>query len=187
MPSSSRARSGAAPEGAVGYVLEGDIAQPQKNWDAAAVAYRAGPQRSTKHRVATKLHAVLLASGKTAESDAFAAAWLKEHPKDAAFLSHLGELALARKDYTAAEKHLPVGAGDATRQRDRAQQPRLGGGHVKRTARWTMRRRQIKLAPNQSAFMDTLATLLADRKEFARPSNCSTGRWHFSPPTPACD
>ena len=156
------------PKESVGYAMEGDIAAAQKNWDAAAVAYRSGLQRAASTALAIKLNSVLLASGKTSESDRFAAAWLKDHPKDQAFRSHLGDLALARKDYEAAEKTylsvLEIQPNNAIALNNLA----WVAGHMKKEGAIAYAEKANQIAPNQSAFMDTWATLLADRKEFAK-------------------
>ena len=157
------------PKSPVGFVFEGDIANSRKDWDAAARAYRAALQKGSAPEIATKLHAVLLAAGKGAEAQRFAASWQKEHPRDAAFLSYQGELALSRKDYAAAEKHF-LAALDI--------QP--DSEVVLNNVAWVMGQLQQagaaleyaekanRLAPNRPAFMDTLAMLLAGNGDIKR-------------------
>ncbi len=88
-----------------GYALEGEIEALRKNWDAAAVAYRAVVQRQRSPDAVLRLHNALLAGGKTAEADRLAADWMKDNPKDAAFHYYLGDIALATGDMAAAELH----------------------------------------------------------------------------------
>ena len=156
------------PKAPVGYAMEGDISAAQKNWDAAAVAYRSGLQRAASTELAIKLSSVLVVSGKASEAERFGAAWMKDHPKDQAFLFHLGELALARKDYEAAGKIyqsvLAIQPNSAIALNNLA----WTTGHLKKDGAIAYAEKANQLAPNQPAFMDTLAMLLADRKEFTK-------------------
>ena len=156
------------PKELVGYVMEGDIGTAQKNWDAAVAAYRSGLQRVPSSELAIKLSAVLVTSGKTADAERFQAAWRKENPKDQAFALHLGELALARKDYAAAEKAyravLELQPDSAMALNNLA----WTLGQLKKEGAVAYAEKANQAAPNQPAFMDTLAMLLAENKEYAR-------------------
>ena len=114
------------PKEAVGYLFEGDIHASQKDWDSAATAYRNGLQVVESTDLAIKLHATTTAAGKTAESDRFAGTWMKTHPKDAGFLTYLGDAAIGRKDYAERREAVSCGAAGSTRQRSSAQQSGLG-------------------------------------------------------------
>jgi putative PEP-CTERM system TPR-repeat lipoprotein len=152
----------------VGYALEGDIRASQRNWDAAAQAYRSGLQRAASTELAIKLNAALVSSGKASESERFVASWRKEHPKDAAFLLHLGDLALMRKDHETAEKQylavLAIQPDSAVAHNNLA----WTMGLSKREGALAHAEQANRIAPNQPAFMDTMAMLLADSKEFAK-------------------
>ncbi len=162
------------PKASLGYVVEGEIAQTQKNWAAAAVAYRAALDRGAPPVTATKLHAVLLAAGKSAEADGFASRWMKEHPKDVTFLVYQGELTLGKKDYTAAERHylaaLAIQPDNAVVLNNLAWVTRT----LRKNGGLEYAERANKLAPNQPAIMDTLAILLADNNEFPRAIELQT-------------
>lgn len=156
------------PKSQVGYQLEGDVASTQKNWEAAAGAYRVGLQRAPSTDLAIKLHAALIALGKPADSDKFAAMWRKEYPKDAAFVAYLGEVALAQKDYAAAEKNylavLRLQPDSAVALNNLAWiTDQLG-----KEGAIAYAEKANALAPNQPGFMDTLAMLLAEKKEYAK-------------------
>lgn len=156
------------PKELVGYVMEGDLNATQRNWEAAAVAYRSGLQRAASTDLAIKLSTVLSASGKTAELERFHAVWRKEHPKDQVFVLHMGELALARKDYEGAEK-----AYRSVLEIQPASAPALNNlawvsGFLKKEGAIAYAEKANQIAPNQPAFMDTLAMLLAERKEYAK-------------------
>jgi putative PEP-CTERM system TPR-repeat lipoprotein len=156
------------PKELVGSVMEGDISAAQKNWEAAAAAYRSGLQQAANTELAIKLSAVLIASGKTAEAERFQTAWRKEHPKDQAFVLRLGELALQRKDYEAAEKAyravLEIQPDNALALNNLA----WVTGQLKKDGAIAYAEKANQISPNQPAFMDTLAMLLADRKEYTK-------------------
>jgi putative PEP-CTERM system TPR-repeat lipoprotein len=156
------------PKASAGYSMEGDILLGQKNWDAAAAAYRTGLERAPSTILATRLHSVLLTSGKTGEAERFAAAWSKEHPKDAAFFSHLADMALVRKDFVVAEKNyraqIQIQPDNAVALNNLA----WVTGQLGKDGAIASAEQANKLAPNQPAFMDTLAMLLAEKGEFSR-------------------
>lgn len=151
-----------------GYILEGDVANAQKDWAAAAVAYRAALQRGPVPSAATKLHAVLTAGGKAAEAEAFVAAWLKRQPGDTVLLTYLGEQALRLKDLPAAERHYL-----AVLQRNPNHVLALNNlawvtSQLGKPGALDYAERANKLAPEQSDVLDTLANLLADAKSYPR-------------------
>lgn len=92
------------PGNAVGFGLEGDIESARKNWAAAAAAFKAGVNKQNAGSMPARLHAALKAAGSGGEATAFADRWLKDHPKDPAFLYYLGDDASARADYATAER-----------------------------------------------------------------------------------
>jgi putative PEP-CTERM system TPR-repeat lipoprotein len=156
------------PKEAMGYVLEGDVNAARKDWDAAAKAYRTGLQQVQAPILAIRLHTALVESGKKADADRYAATWTSAHPNDPNFLSYLGDAALSRKDYEAAERSYLAAL---------KQQPRnavalnnlawirlqTGGKDA-----FDYAQRANALIPNHPAFMDTLATILSARGEHAR-------------------
>ncbi|WP_114971796.1 XrtA/PEP-CTERM system TPR-repeat protein PrsT [Rhodoferax ferrireducens] len=157
------------PKEAVGYVLEGDVNAFQKNWESAATAYRVGlKQISSSSELALKLHSVLLASGKGAEADKFSATWQKGNPKDATFLSYLGDGAIARKDYGDAEKNyatvVKLQPNNAVAYNNLA----WVSAKLNKEGAISYAEKANTLAPNQPAFMDTLAMLLSDRGDYAK-------------------
>lgn len=162
------------PKEAVGYVLEGDINVSQKNWDSAATAYRAGLKQVNSSELAIKLHSVLLASGKGAEADKFLTTWQKDNPKDAAFLFYLGDRALARKDYGSAEKNylavIKLQPNSAVAYNNLA----WVSAKLNKDGAIGYAEKANALAPNQPAFMDTLAVLLSDKGDYAKAVELQT-------------
>ena len=156
------------PNDMLGFLLEGDVSFAQKNWDAAAAAYRSGLQKSGSTELATKLHSALLAAKNVTESDKFAATWLKEHPKDGVFLLRLGDLAILRPDFDAAEKYylalLQIQPDNALVLNNLA----WVTGNLKKDGAIPYAERSNQLAPNRPDFMDTLATLLAEKNQYVR-------------------
>ena len=150
---------------AAGLMLVGDVEAAQKRWDAAAAAYRSGLKQSNASEFAIKLHVVMQSSHQEAGAERFAASWLKDHPKDAVFLSHLGNTALSQGKFAAAESHYvavvglqpdnPVALNNLAWVTQRLNKPGALAYAEKATA----------LQPNQPAFMDTLAMILGNKGE----------------------
>ena len=156
------------PKEPAGLILEGDIHASQKNWNEAIAAYRNALKTTPATELAVKTHTAILASGSTSEAEKFAANWSKDHPKDIAFRMHQGDLATARKDYAGAIQHYNNAL---------AQQPNNAlvlnnlawvSGEIKSPKALEYAEKANQLAPNQPAFMDTLAMLLAAKGESAK-------------------
>ena len=162
------------PKEAVGYLLEGDIHSVQKNRDAALVAYRAGLKLGAVPELALKAHAAMTASGKNAEADRFAATWMKEQPKDPKVPFYLGDLALVRKDFNAAEKLyqtvLRIEPNNAAAYNNLA----WVSGQLRKDNAVEYAEKAIGLQPNQPAFLDTLAMLLSEKNEYIRAVDIQT-------------
>lgn len=156
------------PNSAIGFVYEAEIGQARNNWDSAAAAYRAGLQRENSTELATGLHSALLVSGKGTDAIKFATAWMKEHPNDAKFLTYIGDVALAKKEYAVAAKTyqsvLRLEPENAFVLNNLA----VVSGRLKRADSIAYAERAIKLMPNQPAFMDTLAMLWVENNEYAK-------------------
>ena len=156
------------PKEAVGYVLLGDIDVARREWGSATAAYQTGLQQTQAPILAIKLHAALTDSGKLAEAERHAAAWLKTHPKDIGFLVYLGDSALARKDYAAAERSylsvLKLQPESPLALNNLAWIALQSGG---RDA-LSYAQRANELAPNQPAFMDTWAMALSAKGDHAK-------------------
>lgn len=162
------------PNEATGHVLEGDIHATQKSWDSAATAYREGLKMATTTELAVKLHATLLAAGKTTEADKFSASWQQNHAKDATFALYLGDGALARKDYAAAEK---LYASVIKRQANNAiayNNLAWVSAKLNKDGALALAEKANALAPNQPAFMDTLAMLLSQQGAHTKAAELQT-------------
>lgn len=151
---------------AVGHALEGDVEAMQRNWTASVAAYRAGLSKKSGEQLAPKVHAALVAGGSRAGAEQWAAEWIKTHPKDARFLSYLGDSALAQRDWSQAESRyqavLKLEPNNVAALNNVAwsamQQDKPGALALAQKAN--------TLVPNQPALMDTLALALAKDKQF---------------------
>ena len=156
------------PKEAIGYQFEGDIAASQKKWDAAVDAYRLGLKQVMSSELAAKVHAALGAAGKTAEVDKFTDAWLKDNPIDAAFRIYLSDALVARGDLLGAEKLyvnvLQMQPDNAMALNNLA----WVSGKLKKDGALAYAEKAVSLAPNQPAFMDTLAMLLSEKDDYAK-------------------
>ncbi len=156
------------PKEAVGFALEGDALAASKQWDAAAVAYRAGLKLAASPELAIKLHSVLSAGGKPADAERWASEWNKGHPKDATMAMYQGDRAIAAGQ-------LPVASGHY--ERVLALQPNNAlalnnlawlAGQQGRADAIALAEKANTVAPNQPAFMDTLAMLLSAKGEHSK-------------------
>lgn len=156
------------PKSPAGHTLEGDIARQQKDWPAAAAAYRAALGLARTSDGAVRLHQALLGAGQKAEADRFAADWRKQSAADVGFRFYLGDIALAQKEWAVAESHyrsvLDVQPNNALALNNvaflLAQQGKPGAV--------AMAERATTLMPNQAALLDTLATALASENQLAK-------------------
>lgn len=156
------------PKEASGYQLEGDVERQQRNWPAAVAAYRKAFAISRNTDLAIRLHQSLFAAGQRAEADRLVADWQNENPKDFGFSYYLGDLAMARADFSSGEKHyravLDVQPRNALALNNvawlMAKQGKAGAVPLAEQAN--------QILPNRPQLMDTLATALAAEGEVKR-------------------
>jgi putative PEP-CTERM system TPR-repeat lipoprotein len=86
------------PAAAIGWALESELYSAQKKYPEAAAAMREALSKQPSANFAARYYGLLSASGKAAEANAFSDRWTKDHPKDVAFLSLVGEHRQASKD-----------------------------------------------------------------------------------------
>jgi cellulose synthase operon protein C len=169
------------PNEAVGYLLEGDIAAAQKKPDVAANIYRTALAKVEAPELAVNLHAALLSSGKAAEGEKLSATWMKDHPKDPVFRIYLADAALARRDLPAAEKNylavLQVQPNTAMALNNLA----WITAQLKKDGALAYAEKANRLAPNQPAFMDTMATVLMEKGDFKNAVDWQTRALKLQP------
>jgi putative PEP-CTERM system TPR-repeat lipoprotein len=157
------------PTTAVGQLLEGDVEAAQQNWDGAIAAYQAGLVKAAGSvTLATRMHRSLVQSGKVAEARAYADKWMAGHPKDVAFLAHLGGIAVASSDFAAAEaRYRQVTAVEPT---NAIALNNIAWAMVKQGKRGGIEYAQKALvqAPDHPAFLDTLAMAFEQDGQIAK-------------------
>lgn len=153
------------PKEAAGYLLEGAIHTANQSANQAIEIYRTGLKVTSSPDIAIKLHGALINSGNKAEAEKHAATWLKEHPKDIGFRMYMGDVASSAKNFGLAASHY---------QSALALQP--NNALILNNLAWVSAQNKSpkaleyaekanELAPNQPAFMDTLAMIFAEKGE----------------------
>lgn len=149
-----------APDRALGWLFEGDIAVSRQRWTEALTAYAAALKLAQPGPAPAGYHNSLVGAGRAAEAEAFAATWLARHADDAAFRLYLAHRARAAGDVAAAESQLrallqalpdhAIGLNDlASLIQVRKPQEALA-----------LAQRAVQQAPGVPAFRDTLAAVL---------------------------
>lgn len=156
------------PKEAAGYILESDIHASNKAWPEAVGALRSGLKQAAAPELGVKLHSYLSASGNAAEAEKTAASWLKEHPKDVAFRMYMGDLAMAQKNYAQGVSHYQAALNIQPNNALILNNLAWVSGQTKSPKALEYAEKANQLAPNQPAFMDTLAMLLAEKGDTAR-------------------
>lgn len=156
------------PKEPAGYILEGDIHAALKAWPEAINAFRNGLKLTVAPQLAIKLHVAQLASGNTAEAEKTAANWLKEYPKDIAFRVYQGDRASAEKNYAQAVTHYQAALAIQPNNALVLNNLAWAAGQTKLPKAIEYAQKANELAPNQPAFMDTLAVLLTEKGETAK-------------------
>ena len=173
------------PTSAAGLTIEGDIQAGRKQWEPALAAYRKAqaiaPEASD---LATRLHGVLVVSGKTAEADKLAADWLKRQADDPVFLVHLGDQAMARNanaDAEARYRQVIAKHPDSVLALNNLAYLLASAGKPGGTE---LADKAVKLAPGQPALLDTLALCLATDKDPKKAVEVQTKAVALAPEAP---
>ena len=156
------------PDAVIGFMLEGAAEASRNNLAAAAEVYRSTLKKFPSTQPAVRLHSVLVALGQDANADKLAASWTAGHPKDVEFLAYLGELALARGNYAAAETHfrsvIAIRPDIAAVLNNLA----LVMVALHEPGALAYAEKADKVQPNTPVLMDTLATVLAAEKQIGK-------------------
>ncbi len=149
------------PSEAVGWLFEAEIRSAGRDWENAAGAYRRALKIAPDAPTAIKLHASLVNSGKPTDASGFADEWLKAHPGDPQFYSHLGNVALNQKNNSVAEQNYRSALKRAPEVPWILNNLSWSLIEQKNASALEPAQRANELAPNQPAFMDTLANALS--------------------------
>ena len=155
------------PANPAAFTLEGDAQAAQKAWPAAVAAYRQSLVRAVDSGVASKLHFALSATNK-AEAEKFANGWLHDYPTDAGFLFYLAGADLLQDQMKSAEARfaavLKLQPDNAAALNNLAWLTlKLG-----KPGALGLAEKANQLAPQQPAFLDTLAMVFEADKQWAR-------------------
>lgn len=153
------------PKEASGYLLEGTVYAANKAWNEAIIAFRNGLKEAPAPELAIKLHSTMLSYGNLVEAEKQAANWLKDHPKDVAFRMYMGDLASAAKNHSQAIVHYQSALNLQPQNALILNNLAWASGQTKSPRAVEYAEKANQLAPNEPAFMDTLAMLLADKGE----------------------
>jgi putative PEP-CTERM system TPR-repeat lipoprotein len=156
------------PTAIVGLMLEGTIQTSRKDYQAAADVYRAALKKLPSTEAAIRLHNVLLVAGKRADADKFEASWLADHPKDAVFLFHLGELLELQHDYKAAAARFLQVVGLQPENASGLNNLAWALAMLKQPGAVGYAEKANALVPNVPSFVNTLATALAAENQLAK-------------------
>lgn len=149
------------PAEAIGWLSEAEIRSASRDWEGAAAAYRRALKLSPTSLTAAKLHAVFVQGGKSADASAFADEWLKMHPGDPQFHSHLGSVALKQNKNAVAEQNFRSALKQAPAAPAILNNLAWSLIEQKNPAALEPAQRANELAPNQPPIMDTLANALS--------------------------
>lgn len=149
------------PGAAAGGLLEGEIRLAQKQFDAAIAVFQRALPTQGGEEAAPRLHASLLQAGKVAEAGRFADSWRKAHADDLAFVFHLGDVAMARRDWPAAEASYRAVLARSPDNVMALNNTALALVRQHKPGAVAMAERAARLSPNAPALMDTLASAYA--------------------------
>jgi putative PEP-CTERM system TPR-repeat lipoprotein len=173
------------PKESVGYELEGNIYASSKDWTNAIAAYTAGLKKTGNPMLAQFVHSTMVSSGKAQDASAYAAAWLKDHPKDRAFQLYLAQRALASEDFASAVRQykamLEMEPDDAVALNNLA----WAAGRLKDPKALEYAEKADKLAPNNPAILDTMGMLLVDGGDVKRGTQTLQRAVTLAPNAPA--
>ena len=159
----------AAPTSAAGHVLEGDVYAATRQWGEAERAYRASLKVDpTSEEGALKLHGVLMAGGKKSEAEAAARKWLAEHPNDVMYRSYLAEQALRTRDLKTAVAQYQIVVTQQPNNVAALNNLAWAAGQLGDPKAISYAERALKLAPDNSAVLDTAGVLLVSAGDTAK-------------------
>lgn len=153
------------PKLAAGYLLEGAVHRRLLNHEASAVALRRGLQQvgaaGEAAELPLNLFVSLLASKNWKQAEAFALQWLSTHPEDGALNYNLGEGYMMNNDFRSAELYFSKAVSlrpDFVPALNNLASMLVQQG---KPGAVEQAQRAVRLAPNEPAVLDTLASALA--------------------------
>jgi cellulose synthase operon protein C len=157
-----------APKSNIGFELEGDVLVARGKMPEAVAMYRNSLKVEKSPELAIKLFSVLAEANQRAEAMKLEAEWLKENPKDPVFRNFAAEAAIGLRQFEKAKDLLlqvnelrpdnPSVLNNLAIVTNLLGQP----GAIEYAEKAN------KIAPDRSAFMDTLGMLLLEKGDTAR-------------------
>lgn len=156
------------PELLAGYMLEASAEVARRNTAGAVKLYQVALQKFEATEPALKLHAMLVVGKRDGDAAELAKSWLAKHPKDVAFLLHLGEMSMGQRDLEAAEARfrsvLDLQPNNVAALNNIASIMAAAN----RPGALDFAQKANQLAPNSEILLDTLAAALAADKQVAK-------------------
>lgn len=154
------------PSSDAGYMMESAIEVSRKNVPASLDVYRRALSKQPRTTIAIRLHEALIAANDKAGADKMVEKWIAEHPKDAEFRFHLGDLAMAREDYEIAQKYFRNVIALQPENVAALNNIAWAMAKLKQPGAIRFAEQAVKLKPDTPGLMDTLAMTLAADKQF---------------------
>lgn len=153
----------------MGLQLEGDILAQRQQWEPAAAAYRkAMALAPDATELAVRAHSALLRAGKSADAERLSADWQKRHPDDPGFNVHLADQAMASNANAEAEQRYRQVLAKYPDNVMVLNNLAYLLGSTGKPGGVALAEKAVKLAPNQPALLDTLATCLAAEQQWPK-------------------
>lgn len=156
------------PKDVAGYLLEGEVEAAQRHWAAAAAVYERGLKQVASSELARRAHATLGAAGQAVQGDRLATAWLTDHPQDAAFRLYLGGVSVAKGNFPAAEKFYAAAVQLQPANPEALNNLAWVSGRLGRPDALAHAEKAVALSSGDPSHLDTLAMLLAQKKDYAQ-------------------
>ncbi|MES2405955.1 MAG: XrtA/PEP-CTERM system TPR-repeat protein PrsT [Pseudomonadota bacterium] len=156
------------PHAPAGWVLEGDTLLLQKQPALALKKYEIAWRLQNSGPLAIKLYNAKLLAGKPAEADTVLLDWLKQHPDDAASRAYLAQSAMERGNYKLANTHYAKLLEKSPNNILLLNNYAWSLQHAGDARAQDYAERAYKLAPDNTAIMDTLAEILVSRGQTQR-------------------
>lgn len=167
-----------------GLALEGDLEMRQKNWAAAAAAYRKAMALQPGHDVALRLHNALLFNRQAAEAEQLAAAWRQQHPEDLAFVLTVADRAMANRQPAQAEQLYREVLAARPKHLLALNNLAYALATQKKPGAVAAAEQAVALAPDSAPFLDTLAFCLAAEKEWSKAIKSQKRAIELAPAAP---
>jgi putative PEP-CTERM system TPR-repeat lipoprotein len=157
------------PADAAGYLVEAQVEAQQNHRPQFIAALRVAAKKTNPQAAPVQLHGELLRSGDKALAGQFAEEWLKLHPKDAAFLSYVGDTELDAKNWQGAltqyERALAINPQHVPALNNAAM-ALLNLKDDTKAMKYV--ERALVVQPNRPEVLDTLAQIHMSRKDYSK-------------------